>query len=121
MLTEEKKGYFKNLLTQRLDELLEEANKTQNGMIEQKENFPDPNDQATAESDMDVAFRIRERERELMREIDEALAMIKNGTYGICEECEEEIGEGRLEANPVTTLCIECKTEMENEGRARRL
>ena len=121
MLTKTKKEYFKNLLTQRLDELLAEANGTVNGMTGLSDRFPDPTDRASLESDRNFTLRIRDRERKLIGKIEEALERIENGAYGICEGCEEEIFEGRLKARPVTTLCIECKTEQENEEKARGL
>ncbi len=119
MFTREKKEYFTELLTQRLDELLDEANRTVNGMTDLSEKFPDPTDRATAESERNFILRIRDRERKLIGKIKEALERIENGTYGICEECEEWIAEGRLKARPVTTLCIECKTSQEVGEKVR--
>jgi len=121
MLNKEQKEYFKHLLNQRLDDLLADAGRTVNGMIDLNENLPDPNDRATAESDITFTLRIRDRERKLIGKIKEALDRIDNGSYGICEECEEEIFEERLKARPVTTLCIECKKKQEFEERARGL
>ncbi|MBW1720640.1 MAG: RNA polymerase-binding protein DksA [Deltaproteobacteria bacterium] len=119
MLTEERMEYFKHILRQRLDQLLGEATKTVNGMVGMNEKFPDPSDRATMESDRAFSLRIKDRERKLIAKIKEALERIDNGTYGICEECEEEISEKRLEARPVTTLCIECKKRQETEERLR--
>ena len=121
MLTEEKKGYFKELLTQKLDELLKNGDQAVNDMNASNEKLPDPSDRATAESERDVNLRIREREKGLIEKIKEGLERINNGTYGFCEECEEEISEGRLEVRPVTTLCIECKKRQEAEEKARGL
>ncbi len=118
-MTNKKKKYFKNLLTKRLDGLLEEVNKTVNGMSGFSERLPDPTDRATAESERNFTLRIRDRERKLIGKIKEALERIENGTYGICEDCEEEISEKRLKARPVTTLCIECKTRQEVEEKVR--
>jgi DnaK suppressor protein len=84
------------------------------------ESFPDVSDQASAEVDQNFSMRIRDRERKLLKKIDEALDRIKNNTYGICERCEGDIPYKRLKARPVTTLCIECKTLQEQEERARR-
>ena len=81
--------------------------------------FPDMNDQATAEADQNFALRIKDRERKLIKKIDEALERLLTRTYGICEGCEEEIPLKRLKARPVTTLCIECKTRQEQEENAR--
>ena len=84
------------------------------------EAFPDVSDQASAEVDQNFSMRIRDRERKLLKKIDEALDRMNNATYGICEHCAGEIPYKRLKARPVTTLCIECKTAQEQEERARR-
>ena len=78
-------------------------------------NFPDMSDQATAEQDQSLNIRMRSREQKLLVKIEEALERISSGTYGICEECEQQIAFERLKARPVTTLCIECKTEQEEQ------
>jgi DnaK suppressor protein len=119
MLTERKKKYFKKFLTERLDELLGENNKSVNGMDDLGERLPDPSDRATMESERNFTLRMWERESGLIGKILEALNRIDEGTYGICEECEEEISEGRLKARPVTTLCIDCKKREEAGERAR--
>ncbi|HJT22901.1 MAG TPA: TraR/DksA C4-type zinc finger protein [Nitrospira sp.] len=85
-----------------------------------QEAFPDVSDQASAEVDQNFTMRIREREQKLLKKIDEALDRMKKNTYGICEHCEEEIPYQRLKARPVTTLCIACKTQQEQEERIRR-
>lgn len=77
--------------------------------------FPDMNDQATAEADQTVALRIKDRERKLIKKIDEALERLSARTYGICDGCGEEIPLKRLKARPVTTFCIACKTKQEQE------
>ena len=84
------------------------------------EAFPDVSDQASAEVDQNFSMRIRERERKLLKKIDEALDRMNTATYGICERCGGDIPYKRLKARPVTTLCIECKTLQEQEERARR-
>ena len=84
------------------------------------EAFPDVSDQASAEVDQNFSMRIRDRERKLLKKIDEALERMNNATYGICEQCEGEIPYKRLKARPVTTLCIECKTAQEQEEKVRR-
>ena len=121
MLTTEKKEHFKKLLTKRLQTLLDEANKTVSIMTDQRQNFPDPTDRASLESDRNFELRIRDRERRLIEKITEALERIEHGTFGICERCEEEISEERLNARPVTTLCIECKKRQENEEKVKGL
>lgn len=107
----------KKLLKQR-DQLLSEAESTLNSKItSEKESFPDPTDQAVAELDSNFTLRLRGREQKLLKKIDEAIARIEGGTYGVCESCGENIGAKRLEARPVTTLCIECKTRQEEEEK----
>jgi len=121
MLTKKKLTYFRKLLNERYEELLDEANKTVSGMTTHKENLPDPSDRASLESDRNFTLRIRDRERKLIGKIREALDRIENGTYGICEECGEEISTERLKARPVTTLCIDCKKRQENEEKVKGL
>ena len=116
---QKKERILKKWLTQKLDELLDEANRTVNGMTDPSEKFPDPTDRATAESERNFTLRIRDRERTLIGKIKKALERIGNGTYDLCEECEEWIAEGRLKARPVTTLCIECKTSQEVGEKVR--
>jgi len=84
------------------------------------EALPDVSDQASAEADQNFSMRIRDRERKLLKKIEEALARMSSGTYGICERCDGNIPYKRLKARPVTTLCIECKTLQEQEERANR-
>jgi len=111
--------YFGGLLQNQLDELVEEAIRTVNGMTDSKDTFPDPTDRATLETDRNFLLRIRDRERKLIEKIKEALERIDNGTFGICEVCGREIGEERLKVRPVTTLCIACKKEQEVREKAR--
>jgi DnaK suppressor protein len=118
-VNKKKTEYFRKLLNQRLDELLGEATKTVSGMTDQGESFPDPTDRASMESDRNFTLRIRDRERKLIGKIKDALYRIEDGTFGICEECGEEISMKRLEARPVTTLCISCKKKQENEEKLR--
>ena len=120
-LTKKKLTFFKKLLTERIDELLSQANETVSGMTSHKENLPDPSDRATLESDRNFTLRIRDRERKLIGKIKEALERIEEGTYGICEDCGEEISTERLKARPVTTLCIDCKKTQETEERVKGL
>ncbi|MEE8493830.1 MAG: TraR/DksA C4-type zinc finger protein [Nitrospirales bacterium] len=81
------------------------------------EAFPDLIDQATAEVDRSFVTRLKEREQKLVKKIDEALERITANTYGICEGCGEVIPYKRLQARPVTTLCIQCKTTQEEEEK----
>jgi len=108
---------FTQILEQQLEDLLREAGKTVAEMSDEKTNFPDPTDRASLESDRNFELRIRDRERKLINKIREALERIEEGEFGICESCEEEIGEARLKARPVTTLCIDCKTEQERQEK----
>ncbi|OIP89609.1 MAG: RNA polymerase-binding protein DksA [Syntrophobacteraceae bacterium CG2_30_61_12] len=112
-------NYFKENLAKRLEELLAEAERTVTGMTGMKESFPDPTDRATLESDRNFTLRIRDRERKLISKIREAIARIEDGSFGICEECGDDISIERLNARPVTTLCIECKRRQESVERAR--
>ena len=116
-MREERVEFFKNLLNQRLEGLLSEAEKTVGDMSDDEETFPDPTDRASLESDRNFLLRIRDRERKLIAKIKEALERIEGGTFGICEVCGEEISEERLKARPVTTLCIDCKTEEEEKEK----
>lgn len=114
----EKLEYFRTILNDEMRLLRNEAGRTVSEMTADTVNFPDPNDRATQESDRNFELRIRDRERKLINKIKEALERIDNGTFGICEVCEEEIGEARLKARPVTTLCIDCKMEEEKKERS---
>src|SRR3990170_5498393 len=113
--------YFKGLLEGRLRALLEEAGKTCTDMRQDSNgDFPDPTDRASLESDRNFLLRIKDRERKLIMKVKEAMDRIDHGTFGICESCGRPISEKRLVARPVTTLCIECKTEGENQERLER-
>ena len=107
------KENFKKYLTERLEELLNQAGDTVSGMTETKENFPDPTDRAALEADRNFMLRIRDRESKLIKKIKAALKRIENDTYGICESCGDDITLKRLKARPVTTQCIECKSKEE--------
>lgn len=109
----EKLEYFRNLLSKRIEDLLNEAEKTVSEMTNGKENFPDVADRATLESERNFELRIRDRERKLIIKMQEAIKRIDEGTFGICEVCNGAISEKRLMARPVTTLCINCKTKQE--------
>ena len=114
MLIIQKKEYFKRLLSQRLDELLRETSKpTVDIMPDFQHELSDPLDQACIESDSSLAFRIRERESQLIRKIKHSLDKLEQGTFGICDECGGQISERRLMARPIATLCIKCKEKQE--------
>ena len=108
---------FQALLQEQMDQLLHDAGKTVSEMTDEKTNFPDPTDRASLESDRNFELRIRDRERRLIGKIREALERIDAGEFGECEDCGDQIGEARLKARPVTTLCIECKTEQERQEK----
>ncbi|MGD9332739.1 MAG: RNA polymerase-binding protein DksA [Desulfobacterales bacterium] len=110
--------YFKALLSERLEELLNQADNTVSGMTAQKENFPDPTDRASLEADRNFMLRIRDREHKLIKKIKKALDRIENGTFGICDSCGEDISIKRIKARPVTTQCIDCKTKEEAQEKA---
>lgn len=117
-MEKEKLDHFREILLKKRSELLDEAGKTVDEMnITGEENFPDPVDRAAMESDRSFDLRIRDRERKLISKVNEALERIAAGGFGVCEVCGEEIGEKRLEARPVTTLCIECKQEQEESEK----
>ena len=107
------KEFFKEYLTERLEDLLNQAGHTVSGMTETKENFPDPTDRAALEADRNFMLRIRDREAKLIKKIKSALERIENDIYGICDSCGEDITLKRLKARPVTTQCIDCKSKEE--------
>jgi DnaK suppressor protein len=119
MLTEKDKKCFKKWLTQRLNESLAKAHETLAEITDLRDKLPDEMDQASLSSDIGFSLRIRDREAKLIGKITDALERLEEGTFGICEECGEEIPLKRLMARPVTTLCIECKEAQEAEEGAR--
>ena len=102
--------HFEHILKNWRAELMQEVDRTVHHMQDDAANFPDPNDRATQESEFSLELRTRDRERKLIKKIDESLADIESGDYGFCESCGVEIGIRRLEARPTATLCIDCKT-----------
>ena len=102
--------HFRNVLNGIKQELSEDIDRTVHTMQDEATVFADPNDRASQESDMSLELRNRDRERKLIKKIDEMLAKIDSGDYGYCEKCGVEIGLNRLEARPTATLCIDCKT-----------
>jgi DnaK suppressor protein len=107
----------KKLIKQRQDLLTEAEHTLTSKISSEKESFPDPTDQAAAELDNNFVLRLRGREQKLLKKIDDAISRIDSGVYGVCESCGEQISMKRLEARPVTTLCIECKTRQEEEEK----
>ena len=106
--------YFRKLLTSMLEEAKQKGDSTIEELTDSNEVFADP-----AESDRAFTLRIRDRERRLIRKIQSALQRIDDGTYGICDECGEEIAIPRLKARPVTRLCINCKAKQEEDEHLR--
>lgn len=102
--------HFRHLMNEIKAGLGEDIDRTVHTMQDEATLFADPNDRATQESDMGLELRNRDRERKLIKKIDEMLAKIDSGDYGYCENCGVEIGLSRLEARPTATLCIDCKT-----------
>jgi DnaK suppressor protein len=102
--------HFRQILLAWKRELMEEVDRTVHHMQDEATNFPDPNDRATQESEFSLELRTRDRERKLIKKIEEALARIEIHDYGYCEACGVDIGIRRLEARPTATLCIDCKT-----------
>ncbi|MEK6748246.1 MAG: RNA polymerase-binding protein DksA [Pseudomonadota bacterium] len=110
-------AHFRNILREWKRVLMEEVDRTVHHMQDEAANFPDPNDRATQESEFTMELRARDRERKLIKKIDEAFAALDAHEYGFCEQCGDEIGIRRLEARPTATLCIECKTLSEMRER----
>jgi DnaK suppressor protein len=102
--------HFEAILLAWKQELMDEVKRTMDHMKDDAANFPDPNDRASQEEEFALELRTRDRERKLIKKIDEALHRIKTGDYGYCEACGVEIGLRRLEARPTATKCIDCKT-----------
>ena len=108
-MNEDQVEHFRNILFGWKHQLMEEVDRTLLHMQDEAANFPDPNDRATQESEFTLELRTRDRERKLIRKIDEAVMTLNIGDYGFCETCGVEIGIRRLEARPTATLCIDCK------------
>ena len=113
--------HFRQILLAWKEELMSEVDRTLNTMQDENTALPDVNDRATQEEEFAIELRTRDRERKLIRKIEQSLEDIKSGDYGYCETCGIEIGLRRLEARPTATLCIDCKTlaeikEKQNNG-----
>lgn len=102
--------HFREILYAWRRELIDEINRTLHSMQDETVNHPDPNDRATQETDMSLELRSRDRERKLIKKIDDTVALIDSGDYGYCINCGVEVGIARLEARPTANLCIDCKT-----------
>ncbi len=104
------RGHFRLILNNWKGSLMQEVDRTVHHMQDDASNFPDPNDRATQESEFSLELRTRDRERKLIKKIDESLTAMEGDEYGYCESCGVDIGIRRLEARPTATLCIDCKT-----------
>lgn len=102
--------HFRKILLGWKAELSQDIDTTIHSMQDEATVFADPNDRATQESDMALELRNRDRERKLIKKIDETIGKIDSGDYGYCESCGVEIGLERLQARPTASLCIDCKT-----------
>jgi DnaK suppressor protein len=109
--------HFRSILSHWKRDLMEEVDRTMLHMKDEAANPPDPNDRATLESEFALELRTRDRERKLIRKIDEALSRIEDGSYGYCNETGEPIGVKRLEARPVATLCLEAQERRERREK----
>jgi DnaK suppressor protein len=116
-MSKEQSEHFRQILQTWKRDLMEEVDRTVTHMKDEAANFPDPNDRATQEEEFSLELRTRDRERKLIRKIDEALKRIEDGSYGYCLETGEEIGIKRLEARPVATLSIEAQERRERRER----
>ena len=121
MLREKNRKYFKKWLSQRLNESLGKACDTLADISDLKNRLSDEVEQSSLSSDMDFTLRIRDREAKLIAKIRDAMERLEDGTFGICEECGQEIALKRLRARPVATLCIKCKKGQEAEERKRAI
>jgi len=109
--------HFRDILLSWKQDLMMEVDRTVSHMKDEAANFPDPNDRATQEEEFSLELRTRDRERKLIRKIDDALKRIEDGSYGYCLETGEEIGIKRLEARPVATLSLEAQERRERRER----
>ena len=109
-MNEEQKNHFRDILLQWKQQLMEEVDRTVTHMKDEAANYPDPADRASQEEEFSLELKTRDRERKLIRKIDNTLELIDQDDYGYCESCGIEIGVQRLEARPTATQCIDCKT-----------
>jgi len=118
-MNEEQTGHFQEILNEWKQGLMQEVDRTVHHMQDEAANFPDPNDRASQESEFAMELRTRDRERKLIKKIDESLENLGSGDYGYCDDCGIEIGVRRLEARPTANLCIDCKSLEEIRERQR--
>ena len=109
-MSKRQRTHFRSLLETLKAELMKDIERTVHTMQSEATVFADPNDRASQETDIAIELRNRDRERKLIKKIDETIALIDSGEYGYCNGCGVEIGIKRLEARPTASLCIDCKT-----------
>jgi DnaK suppressor protein len=116
-MSKEQLEHFRTILSSWKQDLMQEVDRTMLHMKDEAAKFPDPNDRATQESEFSLELRTRDRERKLIRKIDEALKRLEDGSYGYCLETGEPIGIKRLEARPVATLSVEAQERRERREK----
>ncbi len=109
-MSDEQLVHFRQILTNWRHELMEEVDRTVNHMQDEAANFPDPADRATQEEEFSIELRTRDRERKLIKKIDQTIERLDQEDYGYCDTCGIEIGLRRLEARPTATQCVDCKS-----------
>ncbi len=109
-MSEEQIQHFTDILQAWKVELMSEVDRTVDHMKDEAANFPDPADRATQEEEFSLELRTRDRERKLIKKIDDTMTLMSSGEYGYCETCGVEIGLRRMEARPTATQCIDCKS-----------
>lgn len=114
-VTEEEAIYFKKKLELKLSSLEGDSSDTLQNMQSGRREFPDPTDRASFEFERNTTLRIRDRERKLIKKVKHAINRLNDGEYNMCEECDDPIGKARLDARPVTNLCINCKQKQEQK------
>lgn len=120
-MNDNQRAHIEKILLAWRQSLMEEVDRTVTHMKDEAANFPDPADRASQEEEFSIELRARDRERKLIKKIEDALERIDDDDFGYCEACGVEIGLRRLEARPTATLCIDCKTlseikERQNQG-----
>lgn len=119
-MNDPQEAHFRAILTRWKEQLLEGINTTVRHLRDEHVNLPDAADQASQEEEFALELRARDRDRKLLRKIEEALKRLKSGDYGYCDACGMEIGIRRLEARPTAELCIECKQLEEQREKSGR-
>jgi len=120
-MNEKQLAHLETILLAWRTSLMEEVDRTVTHLKDEAANYPDPSDRASQEEEFSIELRTRDRERKLIKKIEDALERLREDDFGYCEACQIEIGLKRLEARPTATLCIDCKTlselkEKQNQG-----